>query len=87
METLPQPDLLARGILGHKMLIVNVLVAAKMLIAAVWKSLQIPTKNDWLTKLRHIMLMNKLSTISAYRQGVEPALVKFKKQRPPPPLL
>lgn len=42
---------------------------ARILIAANWKADQIPRKDEWLRKVWHILLRNKLTAINKLRFG------------------
>lgn len=61
----------------YKLLIINVLVAAKMLVAFNWKLQYFPSREEWIQKFRFILLIN-LSARVNYYQGHESALAKFK---------
>lgn len=71
-----------RGCEFSKTLLFNMIAAATMVISRKWKSLELPSVGEWLSKVRYIVtaLMNKLSAICAYRIGDEKALYKFNKQ-------
>lgn len=65
---------------GHKIIIMNALVAAKILVASYWKILHLPTKIEWLMKMRFNLLMNKLTAIIInYTQGAEKTSLTFVK--------
>lgn len=61
----------------HK-LVVLLLTTACVLIAKHWENSMVPTKEDWHTKVWHIMLIQKLSAIVKTRLGHTQALERFK---------
>lgn len=61
------------------LLIMNALVAAKMVVAAKWKSQHLRPSEEQLLKFRFIFLMNNLSAIANYYEGHESVVEKFKK--------
>lgn len=63
-----------------KMLLINLIAAATMVVVRKWKSSELPLVGEWLSKVRYTALMNKLSTICAYRAGDANALYNFNKQ-------
>lgn len=50
-----------------KILINNTLVAARILIVPNWNSVYIPHKDEWLSKVWHILMMNTLTVINKLR--------------------
>lgn len=48
---------------SSKVLIANMLAAATTLIASKWKSSDPPAVGEWLSKIKYMRLMGKLSTI------------------------
>lgn len=52
-----------------RLLISNLLEAARMLIAKDWENAQIPSKNEWIIKIPGIMLMNKLTAMCRIQNG------------------
>lgn len=56
------------------------LAGASMLVASKWKSAEIPSTDEWLSKVGYTALMSKLSAVCAYRTSQEGALVKFHEQ-------
>lgn len=61
-------------IFRNMLLIVNVLVAAKILVAFYWKPPHPPSRKERLMKMRFILLLKKLSAIVKYINGVDKAL-------------
>lgn len=55
----------------------NLLIAAKPLIAKLWKSEEEPILIDWHLKCQHLALMNKLTAIKSALNGSEFALFTF----------
>lgn len=64
----------------RKMLLLNLSLAATLLLAAKWKTADIPTKKDWLRKATFLSLMCKLSAIIKYLQGHTQPFVRLKRQ-------
>lgn len=46
-----------------KDLMINMLIAATLLIVKKWKFTKIPTINEWLAKVQYMGLINKLSAM------------------------
>lgn len=65
-----------------EVLLINMLAAASMLLTSKWKSVDMPSMDDRLSKV-YMALISKLSAICAYRMGQESALVKFNVQWKP----
>lgn len=57
--------LLKCGNKSETILLNNVLVAAKMLIAKNWKSTKVSSIQEWRIKSQYTLLMNKLSAIKS----------------------
>lgn len=74
-------SLFAAYVFGQKknpVLLSNLLIAAKLLVAQKWKSLVVPTIYEWQSKCQHLLLMNKLTTIAKARNGsTTSALTQF----------
>lgn len=60
-------------------LLINLCVAASLLLASNWKSTEVPSKEKWLGKVRFVFLMSKLSALINYRQGDSLTFFHFKK--------
>lgn len=60
--------------------IAHLLLAALVLIDKKWKTNFIPTVDEWLSRIRFLFLMCKLTAISKYRSGTIKALDLFSKQ-------
>lgn len=45
------------------------LTAATLLIAQRWKSVEVPTLREWLSKVHYMCLVNKLSAMCRYGAG------------------
>lgn len=75
-------DMLGIAVANMKTIIVNMLAAASMLIASKWKTPDIPTVNEWLTKVRFMgLLAKKLSAVCRYNlQVMWVQLIKFTQQ-------
>lgn len=65
----------------HKELLANLLSASITLSAQNWKTAMIPSMQEWLAKVRHVCLLNKLSTVCKYKAGSFTALRAFQTQR------
>lgn len=63
-------------IFHHKILLVNLLAAASLLIAPFWKLVKVPKLQDWIIKMKNIWLLSKLSAMCKYRTGHETAIRK-----------
>lgn len=64
----------------QKVLMLNLFVATSLLLAAKWKLPEVPTRDDWLSKVRLLFLMNTLSALIRYRHGSGYALTQFERQ-------
>lgn len=53
----------------HKDLLANMLTASISLLVQNWKTTKVPSKIEWLLKLRYVCLLNKLSADCKYRAG------------------
>lgn len=58
----------------NKELLANMLAAANLLIAQRWKTGEVPSLDEWLLKVCHLCLLNKLSAACRYRMGSAHAL-------------
>lgn len=61
-------------------LLVNLCVAASLLLATKWKSVDVPSKEEWLGKVRFLCLKSKLFALLKFRQRNGLAFEYFKKQ-------
>lgn len=57
----------------------NLCTRASLLLASKWKTEEVPCEEDWLAKVRYLLLMNKLLAIALYQQGNDLAFWNFKK--------
>lgn len=64
-------------VVTSRVLLLNMLAVAPVLIASKWKPSEVPSMNDWLSEIRYMALMNKLSAICACKTGHEKALANF----------
>lgn len=76
-------DLVGINSQGTRELLVNMLAVAIMLIASKWKSPTVPTINEWLSKIRYMAIMAKISAICIYRVGQMSALTEFNRHWEP----
>lgn len=60
-----------------KVYIVNLLTAATLLMANGWKLEELPTLEEWTSKVRHMCLRSKLNALFRYRARYEEALLNF----------
>lgn len=58
-------------------LIANMLTTATIPIVKKWKPAEIPSMNEWLSKVRYVGLMSKLTAICNYRAGHKSAVLSF----------
>lgn len=56
---------------------------ATLIMATDWKSSNIPSLEEWLLKLRHFLLLNKLSDINKFCMGQLRAMGRFQKEWTP----
>lgn len=56
---------------------VNMLIAALLLLATNWKSTTLPLVEEWISQVRYVFLMGKLSAVCRYRMGQEKAIELF----------
>lgn len=66
-----------------KMLLLNLCIAASLLIASKWKSKEMLHKYQRLGKVRYISLMGKLTAMVWYKQGHDKVFALFKEQWAP----
>lgn len=62
-----------------QLLMLNLCVAASLLLATNWGSAEGPLKEEWLGKARFLSLINQLSALTKYCQGNSSALLQFLK--------
>lgn len=65
---------------GSKGLVAYMLSAASFLLAQKWKSQELSSTAQWLIKVRHMSLLNKLSAVSRFRVGNLIALKRYNEQ-------
>lgn len=62
--------------ISNRYMLMNLIAAASILLAKLWKMDSVPMLNEW--KLKVLFFMSKLSTLCSVRLGFRDAFVKFK---------
>lgn len=70
---------LDEGSIYVKRLIGHLLTAARVLLAKYWQSLVIPTKEEYCSKIRFVLVVDKLSAIINVRNTLVEAMEKIKR--------
>lgn len=64
----------------YKELLANMLTAAALLMVKKCKSVEIPTWEEWISKVRYMCLITNVSAMCIYRAGHYQAIVNFMSQ-------
>lgn len=62
---------------SYSMLLADLLTAATLLLVKMWKLQTVPDPEEWLSRVRHLWLLSKLSALYRYRARVEKAVKNF----------
>lgn len=64
-------------VVRYRILLANLLTAASLLIAKIWKLGTVPSLEDWITKITYMCPMSKLSSLAKYREGAGQVLAEY----------